>query len=157
MQLFPTKNYTFKLNGDAQQSLELLAQNTLFSHRMSTQKTDRQFIGNLESKKFKIISSEATIGAFDVCEGNFSENELNMTLYINRPFKVLVFVILILMIFSATPAIMQYMSYKVIGFVVPIVMVILFLRYILLGIFFRRSTELMLGKIEDLLNVKKMD
>ncbi|MCL9806896.1 hypothetical protein NAT51_15275 [Flavobacterium amniphilum] len=154
MQLFPTKNYTIELKDSPEKSIELLKLNTMLSDSLSTQTTDKKFIGRINGNRFEIISSEIGIGAFTVLRGNFSDDSVTLVAEVNKPFKILISILSILALGG-----ISYNAFKIgfpggFGMLVPLLMFLGLLRFVFLGSFFERSFRLVFGKFTGLLQVK---
>ena len=66
MKIFPSKTKQFSLISTQQDSLERLKRRTKKSDRLTSQFTDKSFIGTIENNTFRIISSTIGKGAFCV-------------------------------------------------------------------------------------------
>jgi hypothetical protein len=152
MKIFPTNNYKIELNDSPEMIIELLKLNTLQSNSLSTVKTDKEFIGRINEKQFEIIGSEVGIGAFVVLRGNFSDRTINAFTEINKPFKVLISLILVLGICGISYNVFKIGLNEALGMILLLAMFILLIQFILLGVFFK-SSKLIFGKFSRLLNI----
>jgi len=154
MKFFPTKNYKLELMDNPEKCIEVLKSKTLESDRLSTTKTNKEFIGQIDGTHFEIIGSEVGIGVFTVLKGNFSSDSVNVTIEINKPFKIL---ISILFVFSI--GVIFYNAFKIgfpkaFGLLIPLIMLVVLIRFIFFGSFFKRSSDLIFRKFTKLLNAK---
>lgn len=155
MKIFPIKSYEIKLTDNPENNIKLLKLNTLESDSLSTKLTNKQFIGRINVNNFEIIGSEAGIGAFTVLRGNFSDGYVNVVGEVNNPFKVLISIMFIFAIGG-----ISYNAFKIgfpgaFGMLVPLTMFIGFLRFVFLGLIFKRSFNLIFGKFNSLLDVNQ--
>jgi hypothetical protein len=72
MNIFPIKKKDFKLIGNQPETISRLERRTKNSQRLTSQYTDKSFIGNVDGNKFKIISSSIGKGAFCVMKGEIN-------------------------------------------------------------------------------------
>lgn len=154
MQLFPTKYFKIELNESSDKSIEKLKLMTLESDSLSTQSTNKEFIGRIKGTHFEIISSEVGIGAFTVLQGDFSDDSVAVIAKVNTPFKVLISILFTFgiggFVYNATK-----LGFPAgLGMLVPLVMFLGLLRFVFLGLLFKRSLRLVYVKFTSLLKIE---
>lgn len=157
MQIFPTNNYKIELKGNPENMIELLKLNTFKSNSLSTKLTNKEFIGRINGSHFEIIGSEIGIGAFTVLRGNYSYNTLNVIVELNKPFKVLISILFLFGVGGIAFIAFKIGFPKAFGMLIPLAMLIGFIRFIFLGRFFNVSSNLNFGKLSRLLNCSEFN
>ncbi|WP_207534695.1 hypothetical protein [Desertivirga arenae] len=92
IEFFPSKIYSIKLEKDSGTSLMRLKENTLKKDHLSTELTEKRFIGRVGESDFKIISSVVGKGAFCVLQGNIdaSTGSGTVSIAIHKAFRTLI-------------------------------------------------------------------
>lgn len=152
MKMFPAENYTIKLRNSVEKSIELLKMNTSESSNLSTHITSKNFIGTINTNSFKIIGSEIGIGVFTVFNGCFINETVTITTEVNKPFKILILILSILIFSGFIFAVFVNGTTKSFGLLIPFTMGVLFIRYGLIGLFYKVSFNLTYGKLKNLLS-----
>ncbi|MFD0962580.1 hypothetical protein [Pseudofulvibacter geojedonensis] len=156
MKLFPSKTFTIELAEDKEVSLEKLKQRTKKSNSLISSYTDKTFIGKVETNNFKLISSEIGKGALCVFTGNVKNNEIQVTTTVNTPFKVLISIWAI-----GFFSFILFMGAKenfesLIPQLIPFLVFLLVIRYLFIGLFFKKLTNNGIKRFKDILNIKSL-
>jgi hypothetical protein len=151
MKIFPTRNYKIEMNGNADHSFELLKSNTQISSDLSSQLTGKDFIGQVSDNKFRIISSEMGIGGFTVFEGNFTNNIVDIFVQVNKPFKNLIFIIFLVGFAGICESFFRDISVRSLRLIFPLIILIVLIRFVIIGLFFKISSNLTLKKLRNIL------
>ena len=154
MKIFPTKIYKIELIDNTEKKIELLKLKTLKSDSLSTKSTNKEFIGQINGTHFEIIASEIGIGAFTVLRGNFLDDTVDVVAEINKSFKALISIMFLLGIGGISYNVYKIGFPEAFGMLVPLTMFIGLIRFVFLGLFFKRSFNLIFGKFTNLLNMK---
>lgn len=155
MKIFPTKNYKIELTENSQKYIELLKLKTLESETLSTSSTNKEFIGRFNGTYFEIISSEIGIGAFTVLKVDFLDYSVDVIGEINKPFKILISIIFIFGLSSISYNVFKIGFPEAFGMLIPLMMFIALIKFVFLGVFFKRSFDLVFVKFTRLLNSKQ--
>ena len=154
MKLFPTKDYRIEFNSESCKPLELLKIQTLESDVLASQLTTKWFVGTVNDDNFRIIGSEIGIGAFVVFEGKINKAHVEISTQVNKPFKILISIIAAFGLFGFFVGVFRNGVTNSFGLLIPLAMLFLFLRFVLIGLFFKVSSKLTLGKLTTVLTTK---
>lgn len=156
MKLFPTRDFTVELNDLSSLALENLKQNTKLTDSLVSEWTQKEFIGQVKESRFKVISSGPGYGAFCVLTGEFQGKEGIISIKVHKAFKVLSLILMLLPIIVVGVT----LSYKdvehPIGFIVPILMMIIFVRFALLELGFRTISKNSLNRLKDIIKIREI-
>ncbi|MNS69482.1 hypothetical protein D3C72_1027940 [compost metagenome] len=158
MKIYPSSTYIFKLIDGEKESLERLERRTEISASLASQKTEKSFIGTVSGSEFRIISSEIGIGSLCILSGNI-ENQLGqVTIEINKAFKVLFSILLIL---PFIPLISEYIKNPS-DFPRILILVVIFqlfiIRFLMIELFFFRFvSKRSLNRLRDVLDAELVD
>lgn len=152
MRIFPSNKYIIELNSSVQKNIELLRINTKESRSLTSQTTDKQFIGRINGEQFELISSLIGIGAFTVFKGKFTENFVTLTTEINKPFKILLSIIFALGLVGVGHAFYRDGFVESIGLFIPLIMMVVFLRFVMIGLSNKISISFTLERLKNVLN-----
>lgn len=150
MKLFPSNDLNILISGETDDFFKRLESLTEKSSKLITIETQKPFIGQVNDKGFKIISSTVGVGALAVFELNRIQDETKLKITLNTPFKVLSIVLFIFMFCVVVYNMVKIGLPSSLGLLIPLFMGIAFLRFVLLGIFFRISSNLGTDKIKEL-------
>jgi hypothetical protein len=152
MNLFPTKEYQFKLIDDQTETLNRLMRRTDVTENLTSQNTDKSFRGIINGNQFKIISSTIGKGAFAVMTGEINDDSGYVKVGIHKVFKILLSIIL---------------CFPFIGIIVvgitrtedfsPVLISVavgqtLMIRYVFIGLAFRFLSKESLNRLRDVLD-----
>lgn len=153
MKIFPTSRYTFKLYGDEKESIERLKRRTEPSESFGSQRTEKSFLGKIDGNSFKIISSEIGRGAFCVMSGKIENNEGRVQLEINKPFRILLSILLLFPIVGIGLSVI--LGKEDLSILLPLVAVlqILMIRFLFIEIAYRTLSKRSLNKLRDVLDI----
>jgi hypothetical protein len=153
MKIFPTSHYTFKLYGDEKESIERLKRRTEPSESFGSQRTEKSFLGKIDGNSFKIISSEIGRGAFCVMSGKIENNVSFVNVEINKPFRVLLSIILCLPILGLGLSLLLGNIEDVL--IIPFVAIfqIIIIRFIAIELAFKFLSKKSLNRLSDVLDI----
>ncbi|MBA9079865.1 hypothetical protein [Rufibacter quisquiliarum] len=156
MKIFPTNNYTVELNDDSSLALDNLKQNTKLTDSLVSELTQKAFIGQVQESRFKVISSAPGYGALCVLTGDFQGKEGIINIKIHTAFKVLSLVLMILPIILVGVTLATKEIEYPIGFIVPISMTIIFVRFGLLGLGFRTVSNNSMNRLREVIKMREI-
>jgi hypothetical protein len=146
MSFFPTRRYSLIYSGYGS-AVDFLMLNTQVSASLMTQRTPKRFIGRIDNTQFALISSAAGIGAFTVLSGKFDNGGAILDVKINKPFKILISIIVVMFLAAVVLQVIRQPEWKTAGLLVPAVMFYfsgrLYVRYA-----FKRSLNVGLGHLQ---------
>lgn len=148
MKFFPTNQYSIDIVEGRETNVEILRENTEISDKLAGKLTDKHFIGTISDTEFELINSLVGVGTFTVFKGIIREQKVDVTTQINKPFRVLILAIIFLAILAVALSFIKNGYDKSIILVLPLIALILFLRFVLIAIFNRVSSRLMLEKLK---------
>ncbi len=152
MTIFPENEYFFQLVNESE-SLERLKRRTESSSTLSSKRTDKSFIGFIDEKEFKLISSEIGKGAVTVMSGKIAHGKGVVKTEINKAFKILFMMMCFLPIIAVFyQAIAEPEAFSAI-FILVAFLQILFLRLVM-GILFNRLSKQSLRRLSDVLDIE---
>jgi hypothetical protein len=156
MDVFPNKSLLLELRDDRATLLDELRRNTKLTNKLVSEYTDKEFIGQVDDCGFKIISSEIGRGALCVFEGDFQDSFGTVEIRINSAFKILFSILILMPIIGFVIAIATQGIEKSIGFIVPVIMLILFIRFVFLELSFRFISKTGLKKLTRIIGLKEV-
>ncbi|GGZ94957.1 hypothetical protein [Algibacter mikhailovii] len=154
MNIFPTKEQEFKLIDDQSETINRLNRRTEKSENLTSQFTDKSFLGVINGNEFKIISSVIGKGAFCVMTGKIDSESGNVKVEIHKIFRVL------LSIFLCFPVI-GFIALSVTGangfspiMILVMILQILMIRYVFIGLAFKFISRESLNRLRDVLDLE---
>ena len=159
LNLFPNETSIFESKYTSLEITQHLKENTFEGTISSTaHKTNKNFIGEVDKYRFKIISSYPKTAMFCVFEGKIDEStptRIMLTKKFHSAFKwlfIMWFLGLTTVIFISPNKTMEQKITEAIVFAV----VAFFVRYFVVKLFFRKSEEIGTEALEDLLKLKEI-
>ena len=149
MKLFPSKNLSISISGEADDFFKRLESLTEKSRKLITVQTQKPFIGQVNDKGFKIISSTVGVGALAVFELNYIQDKTKLKITLNPPFKILMIVLLTFIFGAVVFNMIKIGLPRGLGLLIPLAMGIAGVRLVLFGLFFRISSNLGIDKIKN--------
>ena len=157
MKIFPASKYKIVLNEDYEKYIEILKYNTKESNSLSSQVTDKKFIGKIGENSFRLIGSEKGIGAFTVFTGDFNKKSGTIKTEINGPFKIIISIIFIFPIILFSLNVINNGILKSLGLLVPLFMFWAFIRFVLIGLFNKYSSKVTMDKLKTTLSITSLE
>ena len=157
MNIFPKRDYTFKIIGEETETLERLKRRTELSESLTSNITDKSFRGIIKDNTFRIISSEIGKGSFCVLTGEINNQNGQVNVEINKAFRILLSVLLC---FPFIGLIAQFFSNKEefsIIFILVVILQILMIRYLFIEFAFQRFSKSSLNKLSDVLDIEQIE
>jgi len=157
--LFPNETSIFESEYTSSEIVQHLKENTLEGALSSTaHKTNKIFIGEVETYRFKIISSYPKTAMFCVFEGKIEESiptQITITKKFHTTFKwlfILWFVGLLTVVFitpnkTIDEKIKEAIMFAIVAFTI---------RYLVIKMLFRKSEENGIEALENLLKLKEI-
>lgn len=147
MKIFPSKKLTIEFKNSAERISEILKINTKESKYLTSQFTEKNFVGTVENNKFQIISSKIGIGAITVFKREITNGCINITTFLNKPFKIL-FSIILLFPVIAIIVLLFTKGFRETVSILPMLLVhLIFTKFFFINIAFKRSSDLMIKKL----------
>ncbi len=156
MKLFPNKNFTVELKDDRATSLNELRRNTKLTDKLVSVYTDKEFIGEVDDSGFKIISSEIGRGAVCVFIGELQDSIGTVEIRIHRAFKVMFSILMLMPAIGFGISIVKQGIEKSLGIIIPIIIGILFIRFVLIELSFRFISQSGFKKLTKIIRIKEV-
>ena len=157
MKLFPTKNFIAELRSDYSISMKNLKSNTDITDLLTSDWTDKVFRGQVNENGFKIISSEIGRGAVCVLIGKFNGKTGEIEVRIHKAFKVMFSILMLIPIIGIGITIITKEIEKPFGLIIPMIMGVVFVRFILVELSFRFISNSGINKLTDILTIKELN
>ena len=157
MKLFPTKNFTAELRSDYSISMENLKSNTDITDSLTSDWTKKAFRGQVNENGFKIISSEIGRGAICVLIGKFNRKTGEIEVRIHKAFKVMFSILMIMPIVGFGITTLTNGIEKSFGIIIPMLMGIVFVRFVFIELSFRFISNTGINKLTDILTIKELN
>ena len=154
MQIFPRQKRHFTLLGSQEKAVDKLRSRTEASEKLISMFTQKSFIGIVEEKSFRLITSTPGVGALCTINGRFEGNKLQVNIELNQAFKVLGGIMLSTpLLLIILPLILKDKTLNLNTlWVVPLQ--ILFFRYVFFELTFRRVSKEGLRRLQDVLDIE---
>ena len=152
MNIFPTKELTFKLIDDKAKTLNRLNRRTEKSDNLTSQYTDRSFRGIINGNEFKIISSAIGKGPFCVMTGAIDSDKGNVKVEIHKGFQILLIVFLLLPLIGLIAITVSGAEEFSPVFILIAIGQILLIRYAFIGLAFRLLSKESLNRLRDVMD-----
>ncbi|WP_192820512.1 hypothetical protein [Rufibacter sp. LB8] len=156
MRLFPARVYSVELENDCASALEDLRIHTKISSSLVSVPTDKAFIGMVDETTFKVIMPKIGSGGFCVLTGEFQGKEGIIQIKIHTVFKILTSILMILPFISVGLTLLRKDLENSIGLIPPILMSLLFIRFVFLGLSFQISAKKSLNLLSQILRVNSL-
>lgn len=153
MEIFPIKNYRFKLIDSKIETIERLKRRTEFSENLSSTFTDKSFRGIISNDEFKIISSTIGQGALWVISGKINNEEGEIKLEINKPFRILFSILLIASLLAFFVEIFKSPE-DTLSLILVCIGQLLMIRFFFIGLIFTRFSNHSLNRFRDVLDIE---
>lgn len=151
-ELFPTTRRKFILYNSQEETVNRLKRRTEDSYILASKHTDKSFIGDINNNQFRIISSVIGTGAFCVLTGEINDTEGYVQVKVHIGFKILISIpVLVLIILSLISPLLGWEDTQMpdIRF---LLLLVLFIRYIYVGISFKVLSKQSLNRLRDVLD-----
>ncbi|APA63784.1 hypothetical protein [Maribacter sp. 1_2014MBL_MicDiv] len=156
MELFPSKNFKAELRSDYSISMQNLKSNTDITDSLTSAPTNKAFRGQVNENGFKIISSEIGRGAVCVIVGEFEGKTGEIEIRIHKAFKVMFSILMLMPIIGFGIAIFTNGLEKSYGIIIPMLMGILFVRFVFMELGFRFISNTGINKLTDILTIREL-
>jgi len=154
MNLFPTREFKFKLNSSQKETIERLERRTEYSKYLTSNWTKKSFRGQISDNEFKIISSTVGKGAFCVLTGEINTELGSVTITINKAFKIMLSILLIFPIIAMCLIVTFNLEKFEPFMILSVIAQILTIRFIGIRFFFKKFSKQSLHKLRDALDVE---
>ena len=154
MNFFPTNERTFKLYDTQAESLERLQRRTEKSENLTSQRTNKSFVGIINGNQFKLISSTIGKGSFCVMKGEITDGKGNVKVEIHNSFKILLSIILCVPIIAILISFVTGTEEFSLFLIVVVLLQILMIRYIFIEFAFKSVSNTSLQRLRDVLDVE---
>lgn len=155
MKLFPNKNITVELRDDRASTLNELRRNTKLTDKLLSDYTDKEFIGQVDERGFRIISSEIGRGAVCVFVGEFQDSIGKIEIRIHRVFKIIFSILILMPVIGFGISIATQGIEKSIAIILPMTAAILFIRFVFIELSFRFISKTGLNKLTRVIGIKE--
>jgi hypothetical protein len=153
MKLFPHKNILVELQHDKRTTLNELTRHTKLTETLVSSYTDKEFIGQVSDRGFKIISSEIGRGAVCVFVGDFQDSRGTIEIRIHNVFKILFLILMLMPVIGFGLAVWTIGFEDSIGSILPMIAYILLVR-LLVELAFRFISKTGLNKLLRITGIK---
>ncbi|WCO03625.1 hypothetical protein [Psychroserpens ponticola] len=157
MKIFPTKNYEFELTKDSLSAMSELKNNTLISDSLTSEWTKKAFIGQVNEKGFKIISSKPGRGAFCVLEGKIKSQNGSLEIRIHKAFRIMLSIIYLFPLIGFSIALFTEETKAILSLIIPTLMFIIVFRFIFTELAFRLISKNGLNKLTEIIGITKLN
>ncbi len=154
MTIFPTKHIDFELIDTQTETIERLHRRTEASPLLTSAYTNKSFRGKLNGTEFQIISAAIGFGAFCLMTGQIEESRGKVKLEINKAFKVLLSVLLVLPIVAFIAELFNEMSTFQPFLILVAVLQVLMIRFVFIEFGFRFLSKMSLNRLVDVLDIR---
>ncbi len=157
MKLFPNKIFKVELSSDYAVSMQNLKSNTDITELLALKPTNNAFRGKVNENGFKIISSEIGRGAVCVLSGKFKGKTGEIEIRIHNVFKVLFSILMVLPVIAFGITLFTNGIEKSSGIILPMIMAIVFLRFVFIELSFRFISNKGIKKLTDILMIRELN
>lgn len=153
MKIFPIKNYTFRLINESSETIAELEKNTLITESLTSQYTNKAFIGKISGNKFRVITSKPKSGVFCVLEGKLENKTGTIEITIHKTFQVLLILIFMFPIIGFIISLFTQETRLSISLIIPTLMSVLIFRFVFLELAFRIISNNGLTKLCEIIQI----
>ncbi len=157
MKLFPTKNFTAELTENSATAMAELKRNTDITDSLVSDWTKKAFRGQVNENGFKIISSEIGRGAICVLIGKFDGKNGEIEVRIHKAFKIMFSILMLMPIIGFGIVFLTTEIEKSIGIIFPMIMGILFVRFVFMELSFRIVSRTGINKLSKILRIETLE
>lgn len=144
------------LSKDRATTLDALRSNTELTDRLVSNYTHKEFIGQVDDSGFKIISSEIGRGAVCVFVGHFQDSTGEIKIGMHTAFKVLFSILMLMPIIGFALAIIARGVGDAVGIAIPMLVAILFIRFVFMELTFRFVSMTGFNKLVRIIGIKEL-
>jgi hypothetical protein len=155
MKLFPSRNLTVELQYDRMITLNELRCNTKLTDTLVSEYTDKAFIGRVNDSGFKIISSEIGRGAVCVFLGELQDSLGTVEIRMHNAFKILFSILMLMPIIGFGIAVLTNGIENSIAIILPMIMGVLFVRFVFMELSFRFISKTGINKLTKLIGIRQ--
>ncbi|MFD2824537.1 hypothetical protein ACFS5M_12715 [Lacinutrix iliipiscaria] len=156
MKIFPTNNYVFELTKESTDALSELEKNTLITDSLVSEWTKKTFIGQVDNKGFKIISSKPGRGAFCILEGTLKSKKGTLEIRIHKAFRIMLSLIYLFPIIGFTIALFTKEKEIIISLIFPTLMALVVFRFVFTELAFRIISRNGLKRLTEIIGITKL-
>jgi len=151
--IFPRKKYEFQIGKEPGNAFKDLKNETEITNSLVTVLTEKTFIGQVHETKFKLITSIIGKGAFCVFEGEINGNKGVIEVQIDKAFRILILIWLILPIIAVSSSIIEVGFTNSIGVIGVFVITLFLLRFVVIELFFNSVAKNGIDKLKTILGI----
>lgn len=153
MNILPKNTYSLKVkDGNLQERIETLKNNTLEGNPYIMQLTSKSFIGRIGPNELKIISAQLPFGLAVVMKGEIFSDNIKLNLALHPLFKGFFYVFSTLILASSLLGIIK--SFELGLLISPIIFLAL-LRFVFIGGAYTMGKKLALSKLDLIFDRKE--
>ncbi|WP_340155315.1 hypothetical protein [uncultured Winogradskyella sp.] len=153
MKIFPTKNFTAELSENNAIAMAELKRNTDITDTLVSAYTKKGFRGQVNENEFKVISSEIGRGAICVLNGKFDGKTGEIEIRIHKAFKVMFSILMLMPIIGFGIVAITSGIEKSYGIIFPMIMGILFIRFVFMELSFRFVSKNGMNKLKRTIGI----
>lgn len=154
MEIFPSQVYEFGLINGQNETLERLKRRTEESDSLTSKLTEKSFLGKVSGNRFRIISSAIGKGTFCTMTGFISYEKGEVKLEINKPFKILLTILMILPFIAFITQVFSASEEFNPVFILVFLGQVLIIRFLFIGLFFKILSKQSLKRLSDVLDTE---
>ena len=154
MEIFPSQVYEFGLINAQNETLERLKRRTEESDSLTSKLTEKSFLGKVSGNRFRIISSAIGKGTFCTMTGFISYEKGEVKLEINKPFKILLTILMILPFIAFITQVFSASEEFNPVFILVFLGQVLIIRFLFIGLFFKILSKQSLNRLSDVLDTE---
>ena len=156
MKMFPTKKFTAELTENSAVAMAELKRNTDITDTLVSDYTKKEFRGQVNENEFKVISSEIGRGAICVLNGKFDGKTGEIEIRIHKAFKVMFSILMLMPIVGFGIVAITNGIEKSYGIILPMIMSILFVRFVFMELSFRFVSKTGINKLKRVIGIKML-
>ncbi|MDP2060227.1 MAG: hypothetical protein U1C58_13765 [Flavobacteriaceae bacterium] len=153
MKIFPTKNFKAELTENSAIAMAELKRNTDITDTLVSDWTKKEFRGQVNENGFKVISSEIGRGAICVINGKFDGKAGEIEVRIHKAFKVMFSILMLMPIIGFGIVAITNGIEKSYGIILPMIMGILFVRFVFMELSFRFVSKTGMNKLKRIIGI----
>jgi len=153
MKLFPSKKFTAKLRSDYSVAVQNLKANTDITDSLVSERTKKEFRGQVNENGFKLISSEIGRGAVCVLSGEFTDQNGIIEVRIHNAFKIMFSILLSYPLIGFGLIAYNDGFEKALEFLPTLFIGLLVIRFVFIELSFRFISKIGINKLTLILNI----
>lgn len=157
MKLFPSDKFKVELQNESQIAMAKLKSNTKLTNSLVSEWGVKQdFMGQVNDSGFKVILSLVGFGALCILIGQFQNKNGTLQIRVHKAFKILIIILLTFPFIGFGIVASQNGLQAAIQLLIPLILLLLFTRFVFLGITYKVISNMGLKKISQTIEITKL-